>query len=595
MTDRSSIIRAFPLVADALGRRYGVKVLISGQRAYTNGTDIHLPSLPLDADETVLKLARGYLDHEAAHLRITDFGVLQAASLTNIEKNVWNIIEDYMVENRLAEIYPGCHENFIWLIRHLFLKEKDRCGQSEEHDASIIFNWLLISLRALAVPELENERDNLAKAIDNSYAGLRSKLDEVVQAVPSTCFTTSDCISTAKKIVEIIKDYVSSQPHPQNKKNQSSTGNDKAVPEKGGNTGSHILAKNAAGKSKEATEDAGNAHAEQENERDLSRIVPARISDLEEHTDMEVQSNSLWKILNDISELPDQDISAMAAKMLEGICQYGTDRRLTVAICRPCSGISLSGEDVAKIRKTTMALRTRLAALLQAEIIGRNCIGRSGRIETRQIAKLATGDDRIFSRHGVKQGISTAVHILLDASASMRHGDKITLASHACYAVADALQNIPGIGVAVTSFPNGLYSPDGEDQPSWATVASILAHKQKIHTKFNIAANGGTPMAEAIWRVMQQMCRLKEDRRLLLILSDGEPDEITEAITAINACRAHGIEVYGIGIQTSAMRRLLPENRAHALYDINELAPAMFELLRATLVHKKGETNENAA
>lgn len=125
MVDRKNIIGALPLVADALGRRYGVKVFIGGQRAYTNGKDIHLPSLPLDADETVLNLARGYLDHEAAHLRITDFDVLQAASLTSIEKNVWNIIEDYMVERKLAEIYPGCRHNFIWLIKHLFLRETD--------------------------------------------------------------------------------------------------------------------------------------------------------------------------------------------------------------------------------------------------------------------------------------------------------------------------------------------------------------------------------------------------------------------------------------------------------------------------------------
>ncbi len=65
-------------------------------------------------------MARGYLDHEAGHVRDTDFQALKDASLSPLEKHVWNTLEDYRVEHKLASIFPGCRQNFDWLIAHIF-------------------------------------------------------------------------------------------------------------------------------------------------------------------------------------------------------------------------------------------------------------------------------------------------------------------------------------------------------------------------------------------------------------------------------------------------------------------------------------------
>lgn len=96
------IIKALPLLASILGRKYGVQVRIGGDKAFTNGNIIQLPSLPLDCDEDLLSLIRGYVDHEAGHIRDTDFDALKAANLTPLEKHIWNTIEDWRVENVLA-------------------------------------------------------------------------------------------------------------------------------------------------------------------------------------------------------------------------------------------------------------------------------------------------------------------------------------------------------------------------------------------------------------------------------------------------------------------------------------------------------------
>jgi hypothetical protein len=63
------IVRSLPLVASVLGKRYGVNVIIGGDKACTDGKTIHLPALPPDGDETLLGLVRSYIDHESAHVR----------------------------------------------------------------------------------------------------------------------------------------------------------------------------------------------------------------------------------------------------------------------------------------------------------------------------------------------------------------------------------------------------------------------------------------------------------------------------------------------------------------------------------------------
>ena len=70
------VMRSLPLLAAVLGDAYGVEVVIGGDLAHTDGKTIHLPALPLEGDATALALARGLLDHEAAHIRETDFQAL---------------------------------------------------------------------------------------------------------------------------------------------------------------------------------------------------------------------------------------------------------------------------------------------------------------------------------------------------------------------------------------------------------------------------------------------------------------------------------------------------------------------------------------
>ena len=76
MIDTQAVMRSLPLVASVLGRKYGVKVEMGGADAYTDGKTIHLPAMPSEVPDTLLAMVRGFLDHEAGHVRDTDFAAL---------------------------------------------------------------------------------------------------------------------------------------------------------------------------------------------------------------------------------------------------------------------------------------------------------------------------------------------------------------------------------------------------------------------------------------------------------------------------------------------------------------------------------------
>ena len=97
---------AFPIVAAALGNQLGIKVQIEGHAAMTDGERIILPSFD-GHDPEYRDMAWGYLAHEAAHIRYTDFAILQTVRRSKKRQVLLNIIEDVRVEALLQEDYPG--------------------------------------------------------------------------------------------------------------------------------------------------------------------------------------------------------------------------------------------------------------------------------------------------------------------------------------------------------------------------------------------------------------------------------------------------------------------------------------------------------
>jgi hypothetical protein len=203
---------------------------MGGADAYTDGKTIHLPSMPSEEPDVLLAMVRGFLDHEAGHERKTDFNALQKARLSPIEMHVWNTLEDWRVEHRLASIFPGCRQNFDWLIAHLFGSD----GRDEPAEpAANILNWLLLEVRSWDVLSLSKQRDNMARQVDRDFPGIRPKIEDVLKLVRIKCDFTQDAIKYAHEIVRALDQYANpvSQPEPSPKCQPQDV-----KPEKGGSS-----------------------------------------------------------------------------------------------------------------------------------------------------------------------------------------------------------------------------------------------------------------------------------------------------------------------------------------------------------------------
>jgi len=579
MIDTRAVMRSLPLVASVLGRKYGVKVEIGGTDAYTDGTVIRLPSLPGDVPDTFLAMARGYLDHEAGHVRDTDFQALKDASLSPLEKHVWNTLEDYRVEHKLASIFPGCRQNFDWLITHVFGTEaQDEPAQP----AAIILNWLLLEVRSWDVQALSSKRDILAGQVDIAFPGVRPKVEHVLKLVRTKCRSTQDSIDFAREIVRVLDQYANptekavspDQGAPLDAGSEPDEQSDNGRCEQGEPSTQHEnSAQSECGGESQQDEapDDGDAHDGQDGSDDADS---ASSTGNENHDQAREHVRDL--IGAGEGALP-QSLGDILAEALQATSRQSQEGAVTVAIPTPKNAGPLTEADALDAKQASMALRTRLQGLLQTKVLSRASSGRRGRLDTGQLHRLAVSDPRVFRVKAERVGIDTAVHILLDCSGSMVR--RIRLACQACYAVASAL-DASKINVAVTAFPSSQL-PSG----SYSTVAPIIAHGKKVHIGLDLTPAGGTPMGEALWWVMQDMLPLSERRKIILVVTDGEPDSVDCAVQAIEQGSRAGFEIYGIGITSPGINMLL-SGRSVVVNSMADLAPAMFALLENAILRR---------
>jgi cobalamin biosynthesis protein CobT len=475
------------------------------------------------------------------------------------------------VEQKLAAIFPGCRQNFDWLIGHIFGSE-DR--DEPAAPAMNIINWLLLEVRSWDVPVLSRHRDTLAGQVDIDFPGMRPKIEQVLKLVRTRCDSTQAAIDFARKIVRVLDQYAN---HTDKQQAPDQTGpeaqNAPSAPCESGEAKSEEVRSNdenpseIGGKSSRLTD--------QESESVLSYSPSSEHAPCPEYAADQGANDQardeLQRLMGAGEDKLPQNLGTILASALKDTSQASSYSGISVAVQTSKHAAPLSADDVQESRQASMALRTRLSGLLQTKILSRASSGRRGRLDTGHLHRLAVSDPRVFRIKSERSGIDTAVHILLDCSGSMVR--RIHLACQACYAVASALE-ASRINVAVTAFP-GAQLPNG----SYTTVSPIIRHGQKVHTSLDLGPAGGTPMGESLWWVMQDMLSLTEKRKLILVITDGDPDSTDCANQAIKQGMLAGFEIYGVGITSTAIMSLLP-GRCVVVNAVTDLAPAMFDLLQ---------------
>jgi nitric oxide reductase activation protein len=228
-------------------------------------------------------------------------------------------------------------------------------------------------------------------------------------------------------------------------------------------------------------------------------------------------------------------------------------------------------------RRLTAQMRARLAGLFQAVRLQRSHPQQVGHcIDREAVHRIAcsTPDPRYFSSRRPRPKENTAVVILGDRSGSM-DGEKMNVAIQSTFVTAEALELLPGVACAVGFFPWGRQVAQLKD----------FGEKPKA-SRFAIDASGGTPMAEALLWAGMNLSHRKEPRKIIVVMTDGHPDDdltVRKAMERLSHC---GIETYGIGILDRNILQWLPEG-ARAIDRIEELPKALVDVLKEALVERR--------
>ena len=408
---------------------------------------------------------------------------------------------------------------------------------------------LLLTVRAWDVDEVTPARQHAASIVEQHFPSLLGALDAILVKVYIHCPDTAAAVEYARQIAICVRQWEPPQP----------TATSEGTNKKG------------QGATPRATGEA-NDSAIQIDQQPESACASALVQ----------QSRALnalpLKALfhAEAQDLP-QNIGEIMAIELSNCRSESTGDALTVAVEGTRQATPLPADQKLQALQASIALRTRLQGFLQAQTQRQCSIGRRGTLHANSLHRLQVGNARVFQKESLQLGLNTAVHILLDVSGSMA-GAPINLANRACFAVATALSHIRGVNPAVTAFPA---------VSETNSVFPIMRHGQPLPDMFDIRASGGTPLAGALWWVLQTMLHLKEQRKMILIITDGMPDNQLAANNAMGVAQKLGFEVYGLGIRDEHITRLLPQT-SRVVNDLPDLVPAMFALLQAALL-KGGE------
>lgn len=301
------------------------------------------------------------------------------------------------------------------------------------------------------------------------------------------------------------------------------------------------------------------------------------------------QSSNLEKLLNATEEELEKiekelDVGKQAAEAIndgcdgtvpEGLRDSGSGTTGEVpTFSSGAGGCSARSDELVRLSMQTVGLRGKLAGLFQANKLKRSTPQMTGiKIDRRAVHLLAanTPDTRIFEQRLEKVADNTAIIILVDRSGSMN--GQIMTATAAAYSIAKAVESMPGVTCSVGAFPS--------DCETGVVCLKKFDGKPKSE-QFAIRADGYTPTDIALRWAGQNIWPRQENRKIVLTLTDGLPDDPRAARSMAELLTDNGVECYGIGIGAgtgSLVRNLFGEKSTKEISDISDLADAMFDTL----------------
>lgn len=527
---------ALPILCNVLAKRCGVEVVWGDYpTASTDNQKVYMPDLPLEGED-LDRYALGLIAHEAGHLRHTNFQALETASdqlADKLFRSVFGLLEDPRIESALCREWPGTRGWLNDLTQAALIDGWMGKINADDPPAVQVQRWLLYShahhvMGYSCLRQLARQQERLVASM---FAPHQWQELQAISSRAASAGTTEDILDCTRSMASILRDPQPSTEPPEQQQGEQGKGD-----EAGGQSGGADERQPPGGpEAGQTPSQSGNAIAD---------ITPEQIQALRDRIG-EIAGDPIWGEVTDKGDIARQALETglgearAAGRSVVHMPTVVEDR--TVA----------SAEDlIARVKSASMATRARLDELVQAETLDRTSRTRSGRRVGRDAyLRLRRGDGRVFVRsdRDPLERIDAAVIELVDVSGSMKK--LIERVREASAALCVAFSDVDGVDTAVSAFP--CVAPTGrrEDKEGVKVIKGFdEGYRQALGRLAGLQAKGSTPMAGAMLHGAEMLLASERQRRICLVITDGEPDCQASVKAVVDQGHLDDIEYLGIGI-----------------------------------------------
>ena len=605
----SSFKQCLPALARMTAMNAGLKVIFGSPTPCTDGKTIWYPSIPLgEVTADTRALFNRWNDHEAiGHGCFTDFSVI-TKHISTFEaqpqlKTLLNSLEDPRIEVQVIKRYKGSDRILREGLR--VMAEQKQIKETFENPADAlsmyVCHWGRLFL--LGHTEVEPYFDTVKEALTEHLEekGL-NRLDALLSCEYTKAKSTNDCFVLAQDIIKLIEDIAEEQKNEneQDENDSGDAGQDDSESDdntQSGGGGSDDKDDDDKGDSSPSDSDSDDNNGE-EGEGDSSPSS-SNANNNEENDDGNNGESDDDKS-SGAQAILDADPSGEEAIDTTGALQQSLEENEDIpqdgrragygASPQPHSDQSASAhiaredKDLYDFTKSDLTsqigtLRQRLVSLVQSKTRRRKQVTTKGKLSGKHLHRAKVGNPN-FRRKKVDTVLPVAaVSVLCDMSGSMGQYGKEQMAQQTLIAIAEACNAI-GTPLELLGFGGYIHHPAGlvEIKPFSMSYASA----RKRLGGYVLDGGGVTPLGEGLFEAALSLSQQNAQRKLMLVLADGDADNPAYAKEMVRLIEAEGIEIVGVGIKTDSVKGLF--KRWSVVHDINNLAVDVLKIIENSIV-----------
>lgn len=515
----------------------------------TNNKTMWLPKLTSKTSEEWLKRIRYYVKHETSHIVSSDFDFLNKVRPKGLLMLINNLIEDHRIDYLNDAEYAGdraVSDDYWQLYTDDVIKRAAGTDKVSEQQNLVLPLFVWESSLRDWIPSSRETSIAMEKMLD---ADGIAKLDKLIDYSKELLVTRES--GTAQDVwdlsVKILKEVFDKQPEDYQEPDKAK-GDAKAEDDGADSDGDDVSML------KDLLETMGHSHTKERG----GDYVPTERS------------------VTGVYELPRPD-------------EYKILRFPKLNSC--VDGFTDEGLDKAAVTEYVTSnarhMANKLRIKLQTRSRDRYEYGlKKGKLHNGSVHRLLSGDvnnaQRVFRQKKVNTTLDTAVCLLVDCSGSMS-GAKYQMACAGAGTFSAALKPL-NIAHSVLGFTN----TKGHDDPMvWVfSDYNERVSETDLIRRFSRASAclWENTDGDAIAYAYAMLAARKEKRKVLLVLSDGDPagrghkGNITQYTKdMVKKVEDSNVDIYGIGIMHDSVKRFYKNYKV--VSDLNELTPTILNIL----------------